>query len=1381
MASYLIAMAMRFVVLTSVFFLTAFAAAAAGINCSNYEPDTINRSIRASDPNFIRIITGAVANKCADELAAAKKYIKSPLRLKSNNRPSNGEVLEFLRQQSEDAERNPYQRLLGTYANSDDLRTYSDSSYGALRPKAPLVANVILDALNASSTTTIADAAAKFAQRNGMANIGDQILGAIQENTQVAFARADNDLATVESLVTPSEVVLELMGKDTSHDVLNVLRSTSLSSERNIRGLLAVKVDDFGEISKIEISMFGVVVPVNLIIASTEKGSLSPLLDYLREKGVARNTIAEIERSVRFLVDECIKSPDAACSDISRKEPAAKAAAVKVRLLAWMASQQEALTSSVNASIERKKEEIKRAVATGANSTDAPGLALRFLQNPNTNDAPRVFAEILMGVVDRSGIDDRSLHLLRLVACATENPPSQLHCEPQALTKAALLDEVRNLVDSASAEYTALISILEGKAPNSQKIELDLQRLEVALRSEFDKTLDVLLKSLNVPRTSPDKIVKAMGTLAIAGTIAAGSESIEQLVGEQAKQLEAIENVSGQVEKRLDDLKSQVSKLPDLISSAAGPLSDKLQEANRQIRGIRNSLAVGISELEIVQKRTFGAGNSLDERLEGLRVLSQSRVLELLPTNDAAQLKQNIATINNANAAWRSLSSAYAEPSASNIGGTIAALQMLPMGDNERQALSSASQVLSLYSTATTLFAASNPVGLAVTGLSMFSSGGGFLGGGGGGLLGGGGPDPAVMAALAAIRQQLTIIDKKIDRVLELQQTTLEKLDAIAAQIDRNQADVMEVLFEIRDLQEQTIRRLNFVDYAWARSCRAVDAALRTGNATAPGTSAFWQVLRANVDNVVSCVGGLQTFVQNAEDGETYSARRIAPIRQTAIEQCRAAGPNVEESCDRLRDWTVAAYEASWRLLATLRRTHPEKINLNVLVWELLNPAVDFVALERRHSRIGSDTETTLLPAPFTNAICGEPPKDLPGLDGRGSDSIGRGAEALMAQPLAADFILTDVGYATRFYSLMNLRPFLRTNGLDISATDMEPHKAGVWALLCKGRIALQLAIAQQALLSGDALLPHLFDELVPPARAKDGYNHADAKAKVADIAKTNRAALFDAMRSNQMLGRNLALYAIAHELERFSGKFISSKTTDPRPSCNIVGVENQSCFRMRPRNTRSFELARELPTRFGANYTHSCGDSLVGALPPDNGECIMSLLLPRLRANLQENTENPTIPVLRYVSRPFLVRETIGTSRHCRLEPGQSWFFVWARDLDDQTLFRTRGAPLKKGEEDKGVDAPCSDFQFGKSIENKQWPMDIVDADKLFVIPVPASLEIASGIFKHPPELTKLLAMEGQVVDVQQTLRLLTPGAFDARAAQARRLFLLSSLASSR
>ena len=155
MASYSTTIAMRSAVLLSLLVLTASVASAAEINCSNYKPENINRSIGASDPNFIRIVTGVVAEKCAAELSTAKQYVKSPLRLKSADRPSNAEVLEYLRKQSEDAERNQFQRLVGTFANSDDLRSYSNSSYGAMRPKAPLIANVILDALNASSRTTM--------------------------------------------------------------------------------------------------------------------------------------------------------------------------------------------------------------------------------------------------------------------------------------------------------------------------------------------------------------------------------------------------------------------------------------------------------------------------------------------------------------------------------------------------------------------------------------------------------------------------------------------------------------------------------------------------------------------------------------------------------------------------------------------------------------------------------------------------------------------------------------------------------------------------------------------------------------------------------------------------------------------------------------------------------------------------------------------------------------------------------------------------------------------------------------------------------------------------------------------------------------------------
>jgi hypothetical protein len=83
MASYFIAMAIRSVVLTLLFVLTAFSACAAGINCSNYEPETISRSILASDPNFIRIITGAVAEKCSAELAPCAGRYRQPTLLYS--------------------------------------------------------------------------------------------------------------------------------------------------------------------------------------------------------------------------------------------------------------------------------------------------------------------------------------------------------------------------------------------------------------------------------------------------------------------------------------------------------------------------------------------------------------------------------------------------------------------------------------------------------------------------------------------------------------------------------------------------------------------------------------------------------------------------------------------------------------------------------------------------------------------------------------------------------------------------------------------------------------------------------------------------------------------------------------------------------------------------------------------------------------------------------------------------------------------------------------------------------------------------------------------------------------------------------------------------
>jgi hypothetical protein len=454
-----------------------------------------------------------------------------------------------------------------------------------------------------------------------------------------------------------------------------------------------------------------------------------------------------------------------------------------------------------------------------------------------------------------------------------------------------------------------------------------------------------------------------------------------------------------------------------------------------------------------------------------------------------------------------------------------------------------------------------------------------------------------------------------------------------------------------------------------------------------------------------------------------------------------------------------------------------------------------------------------------------------------------RSAVDLMQTPVAAELIADHVRKAIDYHPLLNLRPYLRSNAIDRSLNDKGLHQEGVWSMLCHAKIALQLAMSQQALMTGDGLLPELRDRLIGLRRdvqvpatptvenrqasldltgcttesaAGGDWGLLDPKLIDCPSVKRRREALFDLFRFNRLLARNFIVYVMKTEMDRYAEAFLEGRGCTASAKLSELDAR---CRDFLPRLTRSYELAIEFPRAFDpADWSHNCGRTIGGTLDKENDACLMTQLFPRLRGvpsfEAKRRKPNPkldvtgagpapvtewseplrqeTMPLVRFVAQPFVVREMAGTTAFCRIEPGNNWYFVWQRawppgetsrapwgPLDPHRLDQVKdGLPSKAAETCSNLPSPHS----GQREEAGWGKLPVYDGNQVFITPAPSQLEMVSGHLKSPEILTGLLKLNRQLSDRIQMLRELgAPSNSSDRTSNVQLLFKLSTIATMR
>jgi hypothetical protein len=465
----------------------------------------------------------------------------------------------------------------------------------------------------------------------------------------------------------------------------------------------------------------------------------------------------------------------------------------------------------------------------------------------------------------------------------------------------------------------------------------------------------------------------------------------------------------------------------------------------------------------------------------------------------------------------------------------------------ESPELKQAADIAGTATNMATMYFSGNWVGLASSGMAML---------GGGGLAQ---ADPAavrheaVMTALKDISIQLQRIERRLEDVIKLQEETLDQLAKMSDQIASNHAATMKSLYQILELQQRVLDRINFYGATFTRECFAAPNAVRLLETGQLGDAEVWSALRGNRSHIARCLEGLQLFLQNALDGETYAYRGIV-----AFDPCRDA----DMPCGDIGS-SLTAYRWTWQALREfgLFASEPDaQSERRVALWSYAYPVADVTGLEGKIAAyyVRADKaakERTALPdSPFSRTACG--PIFAPTSEGAFVSALATNARKpaeLLEGFVSDDWIASHAALAAEFHSFFDLLPLLEHSRPNIILPQDSSTSAKI--LLCHAKIALRLAIAQQALLSGDYGLWLIAKTLLP-----------DPKNTAAPRSARQQVELFRLLRYNPIFARNLVRYLVHREYARnrltiqsyslawqHERSCVDTQTNAPGPDCLML------------------------------------------------------------------------------------------------------------------------------------------------------------------------------------------------------------------------------------
>ncbi|UOF00092.1 hypothetical protein [Bdellovibrio reynosensis] len=369
-----------------------------------------------------------------------------------------------------------------------------------------------------------------------------------------------------------------------------------------------------------------------------------------------------------------------------------------------------------------------------------------------------------------------------------------------------------------------------------------------------------------------------------------------------------------------------------------------------------------------------------------------------------------------------------------------------------------------------------------------------------GGGLGGGGPDPAIMAELAAIKQSLEEIKAMQREILENQKRTMVMIKDLALMIEQYHREEMMALVDIREEVLNVRDGISEINEEAFRSCQAMTsfALKKSPQFTLLNKKKYEQFNASNMDLIKSTIREVNT-----------SPRALtAFIKNGSSEHFR--------TCQREISMVFMTTENGKfnRALWSDRATKGSSRNGGTIATNYYMPALEYLSsiVEEKEGR-------------WQELALHLPVLDMKTLSGKKAFYLNQSGDESNLEELNQ---LTATHKLEHYVTgLLILYPFLTidmedwTSGLDkvyVSAVSDETHeRARQWLSNAFERV--RMAIAQEALLAGEPLLPNLYEN----------WQNITAEKGECDVEQKPK---FCFVKMNNLMMDNLISYVLFKRLE---------------------------------------------------------------------------------------------------------------------------------------------------------------------------------------------------------------------------------------------------------
>jgi hypothetical protein len=390
-------------------------------------------------------------------------------------------------------------------------------------------------------------------------------------------------------------------------------------------------------------------------------------------------------------------------------------------------------------------------------------------------------------------------------------------------------------------------------------------------------------------------------------------------------------------------------------------------------------------------------------------------------------------------------------------------------------------------------------VGIASGGLGYLSAAEAVTGFAFGGNDGGAARHAEIMGALreiqqgiVEIQQMLVQIGEQLDQIQKNQQTMMEALYQVSQQIDKNHREEMEEITKLRTDMLTAATMLNETLFKDILSCDVLNSRLRNRKFSWTTPIPFEALQSEYAQRGDKCLEGLKDNLSNPFDLGTYHLKRFKEY----------PGSTVEEYVDK-------TYPESVKVVLRVN----DQVPVRNMVESFQRPVETLPALELKLKALGNnkaDAKTRLSQRPEQQIAM------------------------LLENPISAQTLIKHTGYLVAMHPFFELQTVMKSGTQD-DLISLKGQSDEGYQLLRTVKDYYDLAISQQVMMSGDALLPAYTKIWLDGGSAKGEAETDEAFAK----RKSLRADLETALGSNEILGANFVLKLVSDQIGK-NGNIIS-------------------------------------------------------------------------------------------------------------------------------------------------------------------------------------------------------------------------------------------------